>query len=219
MTTSAGPSPTSSAITVSGSLTDTVSGAQIGTFSQTVSQLPATLTLSAPGHLPRRTTVSTRGQAVDLIPDTGFDLDFFRQFARGSLDNPDLLPLLVWRQDVSIYVQVEGASGFATQVATQLEPVARRIVPDLTGNRLDVVRWETGTAPRDLQPGWIIVERSPPAWAGYIQSLKWKTSSGPAKRSTGGRPRRRHATHGSHPASTSSTNCTTFQVPHMSTRL
>ena len=33
---------------------------------------------------------------------------------------------------------------------------------------------------------WISVERTPSRWGGYIQSEKWKTSSGPANRSTGG---------------------------------
>ena len=37
---------------------------------------------------------------------------------------------------------------------------------------------------------WTIVERSPPRWRGYIQSEKWKTSSGPARRSTAGWPAR-----------------------------
>jgi hypothetical protein len=67
--------------------------------------------------------------------------------------------LRVLTQDVSFYVQVEGASGLAAQVAAQLEPVARRVVPDLTGGRLRVVSWETGTAAHDLQPGLIVVER------------------------------------------------------------
>ncbi|TMM14693.1 MAG: hypothetical protein E6F98_03705 [Actinobacteria bacterium] len=40
---------------------------------------------------------------------------------------------------------------------------------------------------------WIIVERMPLRWGGYIQSLKWKTSSVPANRSTEGTPSRDHA--------------------------
>jgi hypothetical protein len=104
--------------------------------------------------------VSRQGQTIDLIPEAGVDLDFYRQFARASLDNGAPQPLAVLPQDVSFYVQVEGASGFPAQVAAQLEPVARRLIPDLTGGRLQVLSWETGTAARPLQPGLIVVERS-----------------------------------------------------------
>ena len=68
-------------------------------------------------------------------------------------------PLQVLSADLSFYMQVEGTQ-FPAQTAVQLEAVARRIVPALTGARLHVLRWDTGTAPRAPQNGWIIVERS-----------------------------------------------------------
>jgi hypothetical protein len=95
---------------------------------------------------------------VDLIPTAGFDLEFYRQFARGSLDG-SLQPLHVLRESPSFYMEVEGAKGLSAQIAAQLQSVARRLVPELTGGRLRVVRWETGTVPRSPQAGWIMIER------------------------------------------------------------
>ena len=149
-----------STITVAGTLTDTVTGAPLGTFSESVARLPAALTLSAPGHLSRTTTVRTQGQTIDLIPEAGFDLEFYRQLARASLDGGDPLPLRVLTRDVAFYVQIEGDSGFPAQLAAQLEPVARRLIPQLTGGRIHVLSWETGTAARAPQAGLIVVERS-----------------------------------------------------------
>jgi hypothetical protein len=154
------PTPAAASITVAGTLTDTVTGAPIGTYSESVARLPARLTLSAPGHYSRTTTVRTQGQAIDLIPESGFDLEFYRQFARESLGDGDPLPLRVLTRDVAFYVQIEGASGLPAQVAAQLEPVARRLIPQLTGGRIRVSSWDTGTATRAPQAGVIIVERS-----------------------------------------------------------
>ena len=149
----------SSGTTVTGTLADTVSGAVIGTFSQQVARLPARLTLTAPGHLARSTTVTAQGQTVDLIPEAGFDLEFYREFARDLLDAGSPQPLKVVSGDVSFYMQIEGTQ-FPAQLAGQLEAVARRVVPDLTGGRVRVARWETGTTARAAQNGTILIERS-----------------------------------------------------------
>jgi hypothetical protein len=147
-----------SGIAVTGTIGDTVSGAAIGTFVEMVPRLPARITVSASGHFPRTTTIAAQGQTVDLIPEVGFDLDFYRQFARDGLAGPPQ-PLRILTTDPSFYMQVEGTQ-FAAQVAGQLEAVARRIVPELTGGQRRVARWETGTTPRGPQNGWIVVERS-----------------------------------------------------------
>ena len=52
------------------------------------------------------------------------------------------------------------------------------------------VRGCTHSGKRSGMRSWTIVERTPPRWRGYIQSEKWKTSSGPARRSTAGTPAR-----------------------------
>jgi hypothetical protein len=97
-------------------------------------------------------------QTVDLIPEVGFDLQFYRQFARGGMDGP-LQPLRVLGRAPSFYMEVEGSKGLSAQTAAQVELLARRLVPELTGGTLQVVRWETGPTPRPPQEGWIMIER------------------------------------------------------------
>jgi hypothetical protein len=138
----------------SGSVVDTVSGAPIVGFRVSVSG--ARMVVSAPGYVTRDTRAGT--SRVDLIPTAGFDLEFYREFARGSTDG-SLQPLRILRESPSIYMEVEGAKGLSAATAAQLEAVARRIIPQLTGGRLRVVRWETGSTPRAPQAGWIMIER------------------------------------------------------------
>ena len=151
----------SSSPTVSGTLSDSVTGTPLGPFSRPVSFLPALLEFTAPGHYPRTARVTRDGQDIDLLPsDGGFDLEFYQQFARGSLSGPPQALRILNTTSLSFYVQIEGASGFAAQVASRFEAVARQVVPDLTGGRVQVGRWETGTTPRALASGLVVVERT-----------------------------------------------------------
>lgn len=136
--------------TFSGSVTNTVSGAPVLGFSATISA--GRLTVSAPGYLTRET--STGRSTVDLIPEAGFDLSFYRQFARGSLDG-SMQPLRVLSAAPSIYLQTAGLT--AANVAA-LEQAARAVVPALTGGRFHVQAWETGADRRGERNGWIVVD-------------------------------------------------------------
>lgn len=110
--------------------------------------------MSAPGYITRdtRSGVST----VDLIPEAGFDLAFYRQLARNGFESPGSLePLRVLSQAPSIYLQTAGLT--AGNVAA-LEQAARAVVPALTGGRFTVTTWETGRDRRAAQSGWIVVE-------------------------------------------------------------
>jgi hypothetical protein len=155
--------PTPQTTTIAGTITDTVTGAVVGSFSRTATSLPAQVTVSAPGYITRETWVQTASPRVDLFPENGFDLRFYRQFARDDLDHLGgamfMYPLLVLREAPAFYLEVEGAKGVTVDKARQLEAVARRIVPLITGGRFQVTRWETGPTPREPQPGWIMIER------------------------------------------------------------
>lgn len=146
--------PPSTAPQFTGTVTDTVTRAPVAGFTATISG--SRLTLSAPGYVTRETVASAA--TVDLIPERGFDLAFYRQFARNAFEGP-LQPLSVLRQAPSFYMETEGAKGLARQYAAQAETVIRRMLPVLTGGRFRVERWETGPTPRPLQDGWIMIER------------------------------------------------------------
>ena len=149
-----GPSPVASRATIAGTITDTVTGARVGSFSQDVDRLPALIPVSAAGFLTRQAWIMTAQPTVDLIPEAGFDLTFYRQFVRGALDGR-MEPLRRWIQPPSIYLQRTGLSD-ATVAA--LEQAAREAVIAFTGGQYGVTAWETGEGRRAAQSGWIMVE-------------------------------------------------------------
>lgn len=140
--------------TFTGRVTNTVTGAPVLGYDATITA--GRLFVAAPGYVPRETRAGV--SAVDLIPEAAFDLEFYRKFARGAMDGPPQ-QLLVLRQAPSFFMEVEGARGLSERVAEDLEQVARRVVPQLTGGMFQVTRWETGPSPRPRQNGWIVIER------------------------------------------------------------
>jgi hypothetical protein len=157
--------PTSSAaptsFNVSVTLTDSLTGATVGAWSQMATALPIRANLSAPGYISRDTYIQSRDARVDLFPEASFDLQLYRQFARNGLESPtSLQPLLVLEQPPAFFIETEGANGFSRQVAVRLEAVARRTVPSLTGGIFQVTRWEAGPSVPPPQNGWITIERS-----------------------------------------------------------
>jgi hypothetical protein len=156
------PTPGPSGITIAGTITDTITGATVGRFSQTAASFPSRVTVSAAGYVTRETTVRSATPTVDLFPEGGFDLAFYRQFLRNDFQRgaDPMQPLWVLNDAPSFYLEVEGANGVSAQVAERLQDVARRTVPALTGGRFQVTRWETGPTPRAPQAGWIVIERA-----------------------------------------------------------
>ena len=149
-------------IAIDGTITDTVTGASVGRFSQTASSLPTRVSVSAAGYFTRETIVRSATPTVDLFPERGFDLAFYRMLARDDFqrNSGSMQPLWVLDEAPSFYLEVEGGKGVPAQVGLRLEAVARRTVPLLTGGRFQVTRWETGPTPRAPQPGWIVIERA-----------------------------------------------------------
>jgi hypothetical protein len=156
------PTPGPSGIAIAGTITDTITGATIGSFTQTAASLPIRVTVSAAGYVTRDTMVRSATPTVDLFPERGFDLAFYRQFLRNDFQrgNDPMQPLWVLNEAPSFYLEVEGVKGVSAQVAQRLQEVARRTVPALTGGRFQVSRWETGPTARAPQAGWIVIERA-----------------------------------------------------------
>lgn len=153
-----GPTPVQpSRITVTGNITDTVSGAVLGSFTQEVAALPALVSVSAPGHHTRLARITAAQPTVDLIPDAApFDLTFYRQLVRSGLDSPSSLqPLRVLTQSPRIYLQ---RTGLSDETVAALEQAARAFVPALSGGRLQVASWETGDAARPAGGGGIVID-------------------------------------------------------------
>lgn len=148
------PVPVPSSITITATIADTVTGAVIGSSVQSVNGLPAQLTIARAGYVTRQTWVSSAEPRIDLFPEAGFDLTFYRQFARGSLDGA-VQPLRVLAAAPSIYLQTAGLS--AATVAA-LETAAREAVPAFSGGRFALTTWETGAEARTPRAGWITVE-------------------------------------------------------------
>lgn len=150
-----GPSPAPSTVTIQATLTDTVSGATIGNLAQAVNSLPARLTVTAAGHLDRSLMVTSAGPSIDLIPDAApFDLTFYRQFARGTVDGRVPEALRVLAKAPAIYLQT---SDLPAGTAASMEAAMRAAMPAFTGDRFQVSVFESGPTARASQSGWIVV--------------------------------------------------------------
>lgn len=149
------PAPAPVQVTVNGRITETLTGASVGVFSQPVDRLPALLTVSAPGYITRQAYAGSSTPTVDLIRNSApFSIGFYQQFARGTLENP-ILPLFVLAQAPSFYLQTTGLSQGNVD---RLVAAAREIVPAMTGGRFTVTTIETGPDARPQRSGWIVVQ-------------------------------------------------------------
>lgn len=151
------PAPTPSKVTITATLTATVTGASAGTFTADVDRLPALVSISAAGYLTRQAYVGQAAPRVDLIALAApFDLGFYRQLARGNLEDPTRLqPLLVLSQAPAFYLQTVGLSAGNID---RLNAAAREIVPAMTGGRFTVSTFETGPDARPQREGWVVVQ-------------------------------------------------------------
>ena len=150
------PAPTSPPppATWNGTVTNTVTGAPVAGFSALLNG--SRVTISAPGYVTRETRAMATG--VDLFPEAGFALAFYRQLVRGAKEGR-MEPLWVLSAAPSFYLEVGGDKGLSAEKAARMEAVARRVVPQITGGRFQVSVWQTGPTPRVRQPGWIMIER------------------------------------------------------------
>lgn len=145
-----GPTPPPPNPTFTGTVTNTVTEASVQGFTATISN--GRLTVSAPGYITRETSASA--STVDLIPEAGFDLAFYRQFARGTLEG-SMTSLQTLTAAPSIYLQ---RTGLSDALVERMRVAAQSTLPALTGNRLQLAGWETGSDVRAEAVNWIVVE-------------------------------------------------------------
>lgn len=127
--------------------------------------LPILLLWGCGGSPSAPTPVPVPVPAPIIQPDPAqFDATFNAQLVHDSLDNPTATKrsgLLL--SSPSIYVQTTGMSA-ATVAAMEAE--ARQVVPLLSGGKLSVGLFETGSVVRPPVVGWIVVEEESDAASG-----------------------------------------------------
>jgi hypothetical protein len=106
-------------------------------------------------------TGARSGVAIDAIRNQApFSLDFYRQFVRGTYDQPGAPhAVLRWMEAPRFYVKTVDQNGrpVEPEVITVVLDAIRRAVIEYSGGRLSVSVLETGSELRPLAVGWIDV--------------------------------------------------------------
>ncbi len=138
-----------------------------GTFRLSLLSTPARFTITG-AIVPREVSVSSHDVALDAFVENGsFDLAYFRQIARGALDNAALQPIRRWTQAPRVYLRTIDESGAAIDPKT-LDMVATTLTATAaswTAGAIGVASVERGTDTRIGQAGWITVRWTPDAAA------------------------------------------------------
>lgn len=121
--------------------------------------------LSGPQRLTHVSQVNVQGVRenveLDLIADADpFSLGFYRQFARGSFESAALDSTRPWTMAPSFYMRtVTDDTGeiVVPEILAGVRRVITNSVPELSGGRLSVAAFETGTETRAAQAGWVNV--------------------------------------------------------------
>lgn len=138
-----------------------------GSFAFDVQQAgtAARLSLTSPDIVPRSLAVSltdTRELIVDAIVDgNGFNLDYYRRLARGTLDRPDSpQPLQRWTRAPRVYIRTIDEKGLPVDEANlrQVEAALQDDAAAWTGGRFGIAAIARGTATREGDPEWITVK-------------------------------------------------------------
>ena len=132
---------------------------------------PYDLNVSAAGFVNRRVYVTWHqgprtGVTFDLIRNSApFSIDFYKDLARGSFDQPGApWQLLRWTDAPKFYLKTVDENGKAIEpeVITLVLDAIRRAVPAYSGDRFQA-EIETGTEKRGDIAGWInvLIQRDP----------------------------------------------------------
>jgi hypothetical protein len=174
-------SATPTGYTVSGTVTATNGGQALSGLAVDLSGQPATtndagaftytltsgstarLALTGVTIVPRSLNVNigaARTVSVGAIALAGFDLGFYRELVRDSLESSTLQPLRRWTRAPLIYLKTVDEDGNAVDARTiaSTESVLRDAMPLWTGGQFSPATVERGTGSHDGQPGWITVK-------------------------------------------------------------
>lgn len=140
------------------------------------------VTIEAPGHLARSTSINpaTEAPRLDLIRLAGFSADFYRALVRDGYDHPGALqPLRRRTQPLRIYVRRVDEAGqpIETSLLALVERIARETSREW-GDRLQVAVVESGTETREGQAGWVTVKWLNPPVNDFCGRAEVATSGG-----------------------------------------
>jgi matrixin len=123
--------------------------------------------ITAPGFLNRKVWANwamadRTGVDVNMISTAApFSLPFYQELARNGFEEPGHLePLYLWPGgNPKVYVRTVDQNGKAIEpeVLSGVYAVIPRAIQDWTGGKLSLDTLEHGTATRDRQDGWIVV--------------------------------------------------------------
>jgi hypothetical protein len=128
---------------------------------------PYSVSISAPGLITHDMWIGwQRGARTDVtlnaIRDAPpFSMDFYRQFVRGTYDEPSALyAWFGWTSAPSFYLKTVDQNGRAIEpeVITVVLDALRRAVPAWTGNKMSAPTIESGVQVRPQANGWINVD-------------------------------------------------------------
>lgn len=108
---------------------------------------PYTLTISGNGLLPHVLTVNAGTVSLDAITrSNGFDLDFYREFVRGALDQGGLSSIRRWTRPptFTIHPTDDRGSPIAASVLTMVQANIEAAVPAFSGGVYTAVFLEEG---------------------------------------------------------------------------
>jgi hypothetical protein len=135
-----------------------------GSFSASMAPTAALrLELTGASIVPRTLQVAmtaSRPLQLDAIALGGqFDLNFYRQLVRNSMEGSFLQPLRRWTQNPNLYLQT--SSLVSPQTLNLIESIARDVIPQWTNHQYAVGAVERGDQSRAGQDGWLTVLFAP----------------------------------------------------------
>ncbi len=147
--------PVNGAAVTSGSIS--VQSGSGGAFMFDLSASSARVVVTAPGYIPRETTITAgRDVSVDIIRDAPpFSLVFYRQMARNTWEGGTALPLRVLAAAPAFYLQTKGLT---SESISALAQTTRSVVDAFTGGRFTITTFETGVESRAERAGWVVIE-------------------------------------------------------------
>jgi hypothetical protein len=124
------------------------------------------LLITAPGYQTRETSLrggESRTLDLDLISNSSaFPFTMYRAMARNAFESPSsasVAPTAPWTSKPNVYIWTTWKdSGLPVANVDYFIEEIRRVIPQLSGGRLEAGTIEQGPTERPLTPGWIMVQ-------------------------------------------------------------